>query len=246
MATEGLTAMKCRSLGMLVCTVIAPLLAVFCVSSGEAGKNASGGGPAAGPADSVVATSRAAAARPGSGGTQPGDLLRGRRLAPFTESPVRVAAYDTEASPNARAPASPATGYGSPGGGAVLGLSQPHTGAIDESRARGAAVRGRLVPVSGREEVSPAEDRLERVSEPPTAADHFTAIQQRLRRLGATYYRLETWGERGDQFRFQCRVASARAPESVRDFEAVDPEAVQAMAKVLWQAETWCSAAAQN
>jgi hypothetical protein len=245
LATEGSTAMRCRSLGMLACTVIAPLLAVFCVSSGEAGKQASGGGWATGPADSDVASSRAAAARPGSGGTQPGDLLRGRRLAPFTPSPVRVTAYETEATAIPPAPANAATGYGLPGDGAVLG-AQPRAGVIDESQARGAAVRGRLVPVSGREGVSPAEDRLERVSEPPTAADHFTAIQQRLRRLGATYYRLETWGERGDQFRFQCRVASAEAPGSVRDFEAVDPEAVQAMAQVLWQAQTWCSAAGQN
>ena len=38
------------------------------------------------------------------------------------------------------------------------------------------------------------------------AGDQFTAIQQRLRQLGATWYALETWGNEG-RFHFACRVA---------------------------------------
>ena len=211
MATQGLTAMRCRSLGMLACTVIAPLLAVFCASSGEVGKQAPCGTSGSSPDSFKVAANCPPMVSPDLQGIQPGDLLRGRKLAPSSPAPIRATVYETEAP------------------------------------ARAATVHGRLVPVSGTEGIGGTGGNLGPNPEPqPPSTDHFTTIQQRLRRLGATYYRLETWGERGDQFRFQCRVAFGGDSGPIRDFEAVDREAVQAMAKVLWQAQTWQTPARQN
>jgi len=50
--------------------------------------------------------------------------------------------------------------------------------------------------------------------------------------LGASYYLLETWGNRGDQFRFHCKVAN-----SAESFEATDRDPLVAMQKVLERVE---------
>jgi hypothetical protein len=197
-------------LGVLACTVVAPLLAIFC-STGEVGKQVSCGASAANPASPQASISALPHEGHQSRAVEPGDLLRGRNLAASTPGPIRATVYETEAPP------------------------------------RAAEDHGRLVPVSGPEASGGTRSNPSPIPEPQrTATDHFTAIQQRLRRLGATYYRLETWGERGDQFRFQCRVVFGEAPGLVRDFEAVDREPVQAMAKVLWQVQTWRSPAGRN
>jgi hypothetical protein len=74
---------------------------------------------------------------------------------------------------------------------------------------------------------------------PATADDQFTAIQQRLRRLGATWYALETWGNEG-RFHFTCRVSvDGGNPGLDRLFQASDAEAIQAMARVLQDVERW-------
>ena len=62
--------------------------------------------------------------------------------------------------------------------------------------------------------------------------ERFTQIQTRLRDLGASYYLLETWGNRGDQFRFHCKVAN-----SAESFEATDRDPLVAMQKVLERVE---------
>jgi hypothetical protein len=75
----------------------------------------------------------------------------------------------------------------------------------------------------------------------PAGADgQFTAIQQRLRQLGATWYALETWGNEG-RFHFTCRVSVDGNPGLNRLFQASDAEAIQAMAKVLHDVERWKS-----
>lgn len=140
-----------------------------------------------------------------------------------------------------------------------LSRAQDHPG--DVSGHPPYSVSGRLVPVSGIEEAGgvgarpigawndqPEDRRGESLAvgqascdrkgrSPDSPADHFSTIQHRLRQLGATYCRLETWGEGGEQFRFQCRIASPRGPGRFRDFEAVDADPVQAMTKVLGQVQ---------
>jgi hypothetical protein len=75
--------------------------------------------------------------------------------------------------------------------------------------------------------------------EMPEARDWFTAIQQRLRGLGATYYLLETWGTNGELYRFHCKMAVAGNQGFTRHFEATDSSASRAMQSVLEQVEGW-------
>ncbi len=67
----------------------------------------------------------------------------------------------------------------------------------------------------------------------------FRGIQERLRDLGATYYRLESWGEGGEFFHFQCRVAVDGHTNFTRHFEATGDDPLNAMDAVLREIEGW-------
>ena len=69
--------------------------------------------------------------------------------------------------------------------------------------------------------------------------ERFERIQQRLRRLGATYYLLEAWGSEDQLFRFHCRMALAGSPGATRHFEATDRDPFEAMSRVLREVEAW-------
>ena len=72
------------------------------------------------------------------------------------------------------------------------------------------------------------------ISAPPqSSTDQFAIIQQRLRDWGTTYYRLETWGNAGQMYRFYCKMAIAGVPAIPSIFEATASEPLQAMGKVL-------------
>jgi hypothetical protein len=75
--------------------------------------------------------------------------------------------------------------------------------------------------------------------------DRFTSIEQRLRSYGAMHYHLETWGTRGELYRFQCQMPAAAAGSTSPSFEAVDSNALEAMQRVLQQIETLRSTARQ-
>ena len=74
------------------------------------------------------------------------------------------------------------------------------------------------------------------------ADDRLATLQRRLQQLGATYYRLESWGNEGPRFRFECRVAFDRASACARHFEATDRDPMQAIAAVVRQVEAWVAA----
>lgn len=67
----------------------------------------------------------------------------------------------------------------------------------------------------------------------------FVYIQDRLKRLGATYYLLEAWGDQKDVFRFYCQMAIGGNPQVKQSFENVDADPLKAMAKVLAEVEDW-------
>jgi len=75
--------------------------------------------------------------------------------------------------------------------------------------------------------------------QPFEATDRFAGIQQRLRELGATYYVLETWGDRGEYYRFHARMALGTGEDHVRHFDATDTDPLAAMARVLSEVERW-------
>ena len=64
-------------------------------------------------------------------------------------------------------------------------------------------------------------------------------VQDRLQSLGATYYLLETWGNRQELYRFQCRIAIGKDANFTRYFEAVGDDPLGAMLQVLRQVEDW-------
>lgn len=68
--------------------------------------------------------------------------------------------------------------------------------------------------------------------------DRFSGIEQRLRSYGATHYHLETWGARGELYRFQCQMPAASSGAASPSFEAVDSNALEAMQRVVQQIET--------
>jgi hypothetical protein len=108
---------------------------------------------------------------------------------------------------------------------------------------------GKLVPVvRDRSDAVPTSHRfpsnpgtLELVPEPDPSASGaaLPEIEERLKALGATYYRLELWGEEHQTYRFHCRMAINGNPNFTRYFEATDPDPAQAMRGVLAQVETW-------
>lgn len=67
------------------------------------------------------------------------------------------------------------------------------------------------------------------------------AVQQRLQQLGATYYVLESWGNRGQLYRFQCRMAIGGNPNWNRCFEATDADPLTAITQVMEEVEAWRS-----
>ncbi len=70
----------------------------------------------------------------------------------------------------------------------------------------------------------------------PQTADHFTDIQQRLRSYGANHYALESFGNGGELYRFQCTFPSP-GWNSTTNFQATDRDPLVAMANVLKQVE---------
>jgi hypothetical protein len=74
---------------------------------------------------------------------------------------------------------------------------------------------------------------------PVPATDEFTAMQHRLRQLGATYYLLESWGSDGALYRFHCKMAIAGNSRYTRHFEATDREPLRAIGRVLRDVEQW-------
>jgi hypothetical protein len=129
---------------------------------------------------------------------------------------------------------------------------QLHAGLRARDSETGEIRRATLVPVARRErtrvstpgsESPPLQNAVIRPGVMPRqkdeAGDGLNYVLDRLRELGAVYYLLETWGNDGQRFRFHCKMAIGGNPAYTRHFEAIDRDAIQAMARVLAEVETW-------
>lgn len=74
--------------------------------------------------------------------------------------------------------------------------------------------------------------------EPP---QNFESLQNRLKALGATYYRLEKWGNRGELFRFSCFVTPSESDAYEKHFQSIGADAVTVMCSVITDIEAWKS-----
>lgn len=72
---------------------------------------------------------------------------------------------------------------------------------------------------------------------PDRPNDPFATSEERLRELGATYYRLEAWGDRGEFYRCACDIRLGPRSRAARHFEAIEPTASEAVAAVIAQVE---------
>ncbi len=69
--------------------------------------------------------------------------------------------------------------------------------------------------------------------------DPLAHASRRLRKLGATNFQLESWGNEGQLFRFHCRVPLADQKRIARHFEATRPQPGEAVNEVIRQIEAW-------
>ncbi|MFO0900653.1 MAG: hypothetical protein U0836_24760 [Pirellulales bacterium] len=72
---------------------------------------------------------------------------------------------------------------------------------------------------------------------PSQQPDYLETLTTRLRELGAGYYLLECWGQQQKVYRFYCQMGEA-GPQAT-SFEAVAPDQISAVERVLDQAEAW-------
>jgi len=74
----------------------------------------------------------------------------------------------------------------------------------------------------------------------PTAPPQdFESLGLRLSALGATHYKLEKWGNRGDLFRFSCFVALSENHSHTKHFQAIGSDVVTVMQTVIADIERW-------
>ena len=67
----------------------------------------------------------------------------------------------------------------------------------------------------------------------------FTALEHRLKALGATYYQLEKWGDRGELFRFVCLVTPPGAYGYEKHFQSIGTDAIALIQSVIADIEAW-------
>lgn len=85
--------------------------------------------------------------------------------------------------------------------------------------------------------IMPESDDLEYIHKPK---GRYGELEDELKELGATYYRLETWGDRGEYFKFSCYMPNPNEPGNLlKHFQAVEGDDIEAMKKVLQDIRTW-------
>ncbi|MDR0327879.1 MAG: hypothetical protein LBI05_06245 [Planctomycetaceae bacterium] len=91
-------------------------------------------------------------------------------------------------------------------------------------------------------EAMPPEVAVQQVAwehSPAAVAQNFESLEQHLKALGATYYRLEKWGNRGELFRFSCFVTPSEPYLYEKHFQAIGADAVSVMRSVIAEITAW-------
>jgi hypothetical protein len=117
----------------------------------------------------------------------------------------------------------------------VLGVDPVQPAAFDTPQAT-ATVAGPATGEQWRQTTGPV------VPLDPQRAEQLVGV---LRQLGATYYRLEKWGDDDTLFRFQCKMSLDGNPHVNRHFEATDADANRAIAHVVKNVRQWLGVATQ-
>ncbi len=150
-----------------------------------------------------------------------------------TRSPVVAANYTAPIGTHISAETGPSTSFSQnkepgsgpaqlsplpPGTGNLLPLDhRTMTGQFDAPASQGGPADG-----------SPSNDRLK-------------YVLGRLRKLGATYFVLDTYGDEIREFRFYCKMSVGGNPRVTKPFQCFDGDPLKAMTQVLKQVEDWQS-----
>ena len=68
---------------------------------------------------------------------------------------------------------------------------------------------------------------------------NFESLELRLKVLGAKYYKLEKWGNRGELFRFSCSVPPSEPYSYEKYFQAIGTNEMMVMRTVIADIEKW-------
>ena len=98
---------------------------------------------------------------------------------------------------------------------------------------------GPTIPLPAPADISDATIRQVSWEYSMESSQNFEALELRLKSLGATYYQLQKWGNRGDLFRFSCYVTPLENCAYEKYFQAIDTDAVAAMRSVIAEIEQW-------
>jgi len=77
------------------------------------------------------------------------------------------------------------------------------------------------------------------VTLPQAQPQDFESLGLRLKALGATYYKIEKWGNRGEFFRVSCFVALSENHSHTKYFQAIGTDAITVMQTVIADIERW-------
>jgi hypothetical protein len=97
-------------------------------------------------------------------------------------------------------------------------------------------------PVSKVASEVPVQQVLVQPARTAASPQDFESLELRLKALGAAYYRLEKWGNRGELFRFSCFVTPPEPYSYEKHFQAIGVDAVATMRSVIDEIETWKNA----
>jgi hypothetical protein len=246
-AMQNSAVMTLRSLVLLACFIAVPLFAIFGRDTPDVLREFFHNLTSRATKGSSSPTSNSPMFRPATGADSAAPVLPGASAPPLQSNPAatnRAApAPPNSPTPGQVAPAS-ATSPASASGGAATSLP-PVTqgdGATSGVRHAGGATVGaqQTAPKQSVYVQTPGQPAVTSVSAsaanfPP---EYFREAEGRLRRLGATYYLLESLTPAGDNYRFFCKVAGSQ-PEAVVAFVATDSDPLRAMNTVVRQIETW-------
>jgi hypothetical protein len=233
---QSSTGVMCRAMVMLACLVVIPLLALFGDSLPDlvtklldriGSKSAAA---AMGDAPNFMAADATAAPN------VPPPLTNGPRVCFPNGDPSNHWRGDAAATPADRGTIAPPASLGPATDTAVpVGYNSPIGVPTDSNAPAGVATPASPPSWQG----GPATQTV--TTSPTQTGGAFVEVQERLRGLGATYYRLESWGTEQRLFRFQCAMMLGGAPNLTQHFEATDNDPMRAMSKVLADVEAWKS-----
>lgn len=247
------TTIAARAIVMLACLVLIPLVALFGSSSPELVTKLLDGEWGLADASPDECLSEAPQFHPGDGPgplTNEAEPIKPRSVGPSgaAEIPASYTTPTLAADPRALNPplgaprlAGPEpgnSGLASTGQVGQTSLPPPPMGNASQTLASGPTSAD--FATSGSNPIDkPATPNGPGLAPSPSEGGRFTLIQERLRDLGAVYYRLESWGSQQQLFRFQCEISVEGSPGLTRHFEAVENDPLLAMHKVLVEAESW-------